>query len=100
MIENEILNYHSRIQEIKESIIIAIDSDMILWNLNNIVVDNIEYFDTTSYINSITYELKILLRNLIVLDQFSGTNLKNEIISEIGSINTNETKNRILILIT
>ena len=101
--ENEILNYHSRIQEIKESIIIAIDSDMILWNLNNIVVDNIEYFDTTSYINSITYELKILLRNLVILDQFSGTNLKNEIISEIGSINsinTNETKNRILILIT
>jgi hypothetical protein len=97
--ENEILSYQTRISEIKESVLIAIDSDMLLWNIPNIFIENTEYLNTTSYINSITYELKILLRNLTFLDQYTGNTLKDEILQEINNKPNCETKNKILIII-
>lgn len=69
---------------------------MFIWNINNISIDNVEYLNTQSYINSITYELKIMLRNLIMFDEFTGNNLKTEILSEIENMETNETKNKII----
>jgi hypothetical protein len=97
--ENEILSFQTRINEIKESILIAIDSNMLLWELNGIFIDNVEYLNTNSYINSITYELKILIRNLTIFDQFNGNTLKTEVINEIENTTTNETKNKILSII-
>ena len=97
--ENEILSFQTRINEIKESILIAIDSNMLLWELNGIFIDNVEYLNTNSYINSITYELKILIRNLTIFDQFNGNTLKTEVINEIENTTTNETKNKILLII-
>ena len=94
--ENEILNYQTRINEIRESIIVAVDSDMLSWTISNILIDNIEYLSPVSYVNSIMYELKILLRNLTFMDQFSGSSLKTEIIDLLNSTSESNTKNKIL----
>jgi len=97
--ENEILNYQTRIQEIRDSILIAVDSNILSWNISNICIDNVEYLDVKSYINSITYELKILLRNLTFMDNFSGNSLKMEILSQLNNTSESITRNKILELI-
>jgi hypothetical protein len=97
--ENEILNYQTRIQEIRESIIIALDSDILSWTISNILIDNVEYLSPQSYVNSIIYELKILLRNLTFMDQFSGSSLKTEIITQLNDTSESNTKTKILELI-
>jgi len=94
--ENEILNYQTRINEIKESIIIAVDSDILSWTICNLFIDNVEYPSPINYINSIIYELKILIRNLIFMDNFSGNSLKTEIINELNNKSGSNTKNKIL----
>jgi hypothetical protein len=94
--ENEILNYQTRINEIKESIIIAVDSDILSWTISNLFIDNVEYPSPINYINSIIYELKILIRNLIFMDNFSGNSLKTEIINELNNKSGSNTKNKIL----
>jgi hypothetical protein len=97
--ENEILNYQTRINEIRESIIIAIDSDILSWTISNILIDNIEYLSPQSYVNSIMYELKILLRNLTFMDQFSGSSLRDEIITQLNDTSESNTKTKIIELI-
>jgi len=97
--ENEILNYQTRINEIRESIIVAVDSDMLSWTICNLFIDNIEYLSPQSYVNSIIYELKILLRNLTFMDQFSGSSLRDEIINLLNNQVESNTKTKILELI-
>jgi hypothetical protein len=97
--ENEILNYQTRIQEIRDSILIAVDSDILSWNISNICIENVEYLNVKSYINSITYELKILLRNLIFMDNFSGNSLKMEILTQLNNTSDSITRNKIIELI-
>jgi hypothetical protein len=94
--ENEILNYQTRINEIRESIIVAVDSDMLSWTISNLFIDNVEYLSPVSYVNSIIYELKILLRNLTFMDQFSGNSLRDEIITQLNNTSESNTKNKIL----
>ena len=94
--ENEILNYQTRINEIRESIIVAVESDMLSWTISNLFIDNIEYLSPVNYVNSIIYELKILLRNLTFMDQFSGSSLRDEIINLLNSTSDSNTKNKIL----
>jgi hypothetical protein len=94
--ENEILNYQTRINEIRESIIVAVESDMLSWTISNILIDNVEYLSPISYVNSIIYESKILLRNLTFMDQFSGNSLKTEILDLLNSTSDSNTKNKIL----
>ena len=94
--ENEILNYQTRINEIRESILIAVDSDILSWIISNILIDNIEYLSPQSYVNSIIYELKILLRNLTFIDQFSGSSLRDEIITSLNNTSESNTKTKIL----
>jgi len=97
--ENEILNYQTRINEIRESIIVAVDSDILSWTISNLLIDNVEYVSPINYVNSIMYELKILLRNLTFMDQFSGNSLRDEIINLLNSTSDSNTKNKILELI-
>lgn len=97
--ENEILNYQTRIQEIRDSILIAVDSDILSWNISNICIENVEYLNVNSYINSITYELKILLRNLTFMDNFSGNSLKMEILTQLNNTSDSITRNKIIELI-
>ena len=97
--ENEILNYQTRINEIRESIIVAVDSDILSWTISNLFIDNVEYLSPINYVNSIMYELKILLRNLIFMDQFSGNSLKTEIITQLNDTLESNTKNKIFELI-
>ena len=97
--ENEILNYQTRIQEIRDSILIAVDSDILSWNISNICIENVEYLNVKSYINSITYELKILLRNLTFMDNFSGNSLKMEILTQLNNTSDSITRNKIIELI-
>ena len=51
--ENEILNYQTRINEIRESIIVAADSDILSWTISNLLIDNVEYVSPVNYVNSI-----------------------------------------------
>ena len=94
--ENEILSYQTRISEIKESIILSIESDIVSWNIANILIDNTEYINTNTYINSLLYELKILLRNLNIYDNNSGNIFKKELIEHIQTMENNESKNKII----
>jgi hypothetical protein len=97
--ENEILNYQTRINEIRESIIVAVESDILSWTISNLFIDNVEYLSPQSYVNSIIYELKILLRNLTFMDQFSGNSLRDEILTQLNGTSESNTKNKILELI-
>jgi hypothetical protein len=97
--ENEILNYQTRINEIRESIIVAVDSDILSWTISNLLIDNVEYVSPVNYVNSIMYELKILLRNLTFMDQFSGSSLRDEIITQLNDTSESNTKTKILELI-
>ena len=94
--ENEILNYQTRINEIRESIIVAIESDILSWIISNILIDNVEYLSPQSYVNSIIYELKILLRNLTFMDQFYGSSLKTEILTQLNNQVESNTKTKII----
>ena len=94
--ENEILSYQTRILEIKDSILLAIESDIVSWNITNIVIDNTEYINSNSYINSLIYELKILIRNLNIYDTNSGNIFKKELIEHIQNMENNESKIKII----
>jgi hypothetical protein len=94
--ENEILSYQTRITEIKDSIIFIIESNMISWNISNILIDNTEYINCNTYINSLLYELKILLRNLNLYDNHSGNIFKTELMSDIQNMESNESKSKII----
>jgi hypothetical protein len=98
--ENEILSYQTRLTEIRESIILAIESDILSWNIYNILIDNTEHLNSHTYINSLLYELKIILRNLNIYDSHSATIIKTELMEEIQKTQSNISKTRILELIT
>jgi len=97
--ENEILSYQTRLNEIKESIIMAIESDILSWTIGNILIDNIEYLNSNTYINSLLYELKIILRNLNIYDNHSVNLFKKELSEVIEQTENTNSKSRILSLL-
>ena len=76
--ENDILTYQMRLDEIKLIIKTMIEDDIFAWNILNepIIVENIEYRNFNSYINSIIHEMKILFQYLKVYDQFEASCFK------------------------
>ena len=86
--EDEALSFQMRLDEIKINIITAIDSDIFSWDINeSLFVDNVEYPDVNSYINSILYELKLIIISLKNYDLHSVECYKINLISDIESFN-------------
>jgi len=83
--ENDILTFQMRLDEIKESILTIISDDILSWNLTeSLIIDNIEYRNFTSYVNSIIHELKILFLNLKSYSLFESNCYKETFLSDIN----------------
>jgi len=83
--ENDILSFQMRLEEIKTSVITIIDDDIQSWNLvEAFVIDNVEYRNFNSYINSIIHELKILFLNLKTYSLFESNCYKTSFLLDIG----------------
>ena len=84
--ENEILSFQMRLDELKNNIIILVESGIISWNISNepVLIENVEYRSLNSYINTILHELKIVYNNLKIYDTFSATVFKEDILSNLN----------------
>ena len=61
------------------------------WNLTeSIVIENVEYRNFNSYVNSIIHELKILYLNLKTYSEFESNCFKTTFISEINNFNNSD----------
>ena len=73
-----------RLDEIKVCILTIIDDNILSWNLTEtLIIDNIEYRNFTSYVNSIIHELKILFLNLKTYSPFEANCFKTSFLSDI-----------------
>ena len=89
--ENEILSFQMRMDEIKASILTIIEDNIMSWNLTeSIVIENVEYRNFNSYVNSIIHELKILYLNLKTYSEFESNCFKTTFISEINNFNNSD----------
>ena len=85
--EDEALSFQMRLDEIKINIITAIDSDIFSWDIDeSLFVDNIEYPDVNSYINSILYELKLIIISLKSYDLHSVECYKFNLITDMEAM--------------
>ena len=95
--ENEILSYQMRLDEIKTNILVAIESDIFSWDLfEPILIENIEYPNINSYINSILHEYKLIIINLRTYDISSAEYYKINLINEINEHIINDHVNNII----
>jgi hypothetical protein len=85
--ENEILSFHMRLDELKNNILFAIESDIFSWDIDAepILIDNIEYPNINSYMNSILHELKLIIINLRHYDRDSAEHFKQSLIESISN---------------
>ena len=85
-IENEILSFEMRLDELKENILHIIGAEMNTWiYLENFIVDNVQYQSIQSYINTILHEFKITLLNLKQYNVHLATSFKQDILEKIDS---------------
>ena len=96
--ENEILSFQLRLSEIKNAVLIAIESDICSWELlpEPIIIDLSEYQSVNSYLNSLVYELKLILSHLSIPDQ---NIFMFDLNQEIGDEITNTTSIKIKLMI-
>lgn len=86
--ENEITSFHMRLNELKNNILIAVESRLLSWNIiGPFVVDLIEYSSINSYIKSMIYELQIVLLNLKNHEPDNARIFKQELLEEIDTDN-------------
>ena len=80
--ENEILSFQLRLDELKENIIFI--NGAFLWDLppEPILIDNVEYRNIDSYINTLLLELKIIFTHLNNCDSSTANYFKITIIEE------------------
>jgi hypothetical protein len=88
--ENEIISFQMRIDELKDIILHIIESQIFLWNISEepILIDNIQYNNINSYINSILHEFKLIIINLRSYDLNLAEYLKKNIIESIILLNS------------
>ena len=87
--ENEILSYQLRMDELKEHIFYIISSEMYLWNLGDepLLIENVEYPSINSFIQSVLHELKMVLTNLRIHDEYAADLFRNNLITSITEQN-------------
>ena len=80
--ENEILSFNMRMDELRETILYIINSEMYLWNLSPepIIIENVEYNSIQSFIQSTVHELKMVLSNLRTYDPTTVDLFKNDLL--------------------
>jgi hypothetical protein len=88
--ENEILSFQMRMDELKGLILHIIESNMYEWILENeplengpLLIENVEYQSIDSFVNSIIHELKMVLVNLRVYDNYSAELFKTDLLNSI-----------------
>jgi hypothetical protein len=76
-----------RLDELKNNILFAIESDIFSWDIDAepILIDNIEYPNINSYMNSILHELKLIIINLRHYDRESAEHFKQSLIESISN---------------
>ena len=81
--ENEILSFQLRLDELKENILFI--NDVFLWDLppEPILIDNVEYRNIDSYINTLLLELKIIFTHLKNCDNSSANFFKITTLEEL-----------------
>ena len=89
-IENEILSFQMRLDELKENIISIFSEKIYLWNITNFVVDTVEYISIQSYIDNILHELKLTLLNLRDYDSYSAELFKSNLINILPETDIHE----------
>jgi hypothetical protein len=98
--ENDILTFQLRLEEIKNSILTIIEDDILSWNLTDtIVIENIEYRNFSSYVNSIIHELKILFLNLKSYSEFESNCYKTNFLTHINTFSEGTSKKYFLNII-
>ena len=86
--ENEILTFQMRLDELKTMILTIIEDNIMSWNLQgSLIIENVEYTNINSYINTLTHELKILFLHLKGYDTFEAKCFKDTFLSEIDNLN-------------
>jgi len=83
---NEILSYQTRLSELRILLTNFIESGLAFINIDNIFIDNIEYLNSTTYLNTVIYEIKIRIRNLGILDSYSSEFFKSELSSVLDGL--------------
>ena len=83
--ENEILSFQLRLDELKENILFIVSDNIFLWDLppEPILIDNVEYRNIDSYINTLLLELKIIFTHLKNYDSSSANFFKLTILEEL-----------------
>ena len=89
--ENEILSFQMRMDELKEVVLYIVNSEMHLWNLGNepLLIENVEYRNLDSFINSTIHELKMVLSHLRAYDSYLAELFKTNLLNEIKESNLN-----------
>jgi hypothetical protein len=99
--ENEILSFQMRMDEIKASILTIIEDNIISWNLTDpIIIENVEYRNFNSYLNSIIHELNILFINLKSYSEFESNCYKTTFLTEINTFSEGTSKKYFLNIIS
>jgi len=87
--ENEILSYQTYLEELKNKLIIVIESDALSWDIiDEITIDSAEYTSIIDYINMLLEKIKIVYRSLNAFDVFSAQCFKTNILLSIESFDT------------
>jgi hypothetical protein len=88
--ENEILTYQMRLDELTEILVSVVVSDIFFWDIQQVVIDNVEYSNIQSYINTISFELKGLYTSLKTYDHFSAKCYKDTLSYRINELPENK----------
>ena len=88
--ENEILSFQMRLDELRNCIVIIVESGIM--NLSNepILIENVEYRSFSSYVNTIIHELKLVYNNLKAYDEFSANIFKENILETLRTFSSTE----------
>lgn len=98
-LENEIMVYHMRLDEIKEIILFIVESGMCTWNIGNepLVVENVEFSSVEVFIDSVLRELKNIVSNLRIHEPFVVDNFKTELNEIVNDVNCSQEKNKFIL---
>jgi len=81
--ENEILSYEMRLDELKTSLFVVIESGLCFVYTEPIIIGNYQYQSIYAYTLAILHEIKLIFRNLQSIDTFSSSIFKKTIIEDL-----------------
>jgi hypothetical protein len=86
--ENEILNFQMYLEELKNKLIVVIESDALSWeNIGTITIDSVEYYSIIDYITVLLDKMKSVYYSLKSYDIFSASCFKENLMMSIEQFN-------------